>query len=394
MKTVAIVSEFNPFHNGHKYCIDEVRRHYGEDTCIIALMSGNYTQRGDVAIADKFTRAAAAVRGGVDLVLEIPFPYSVSSAEYYADAGVSMAASLGIVDVLAFGSECGDVARLSAVAARMSLPEYEEALRSVLRDTPSLGYAQAAQAAYASLYADGNDALLSSPNDTLAVRYLIANQRQAAPLEVFAVKRQGDYHATSLLGGTSATAIRAAIDSGDLAAAESAMPPPSAAVIKAAVDNYTAPAKLSRLGSIFLSFLRLAPYGEADDLFGRFCSAALNAADLEEFFTLVATKHYTHAYLRRALWHRLFGVTSADLRTPPAYAQVLAHNAQGRAALRRASRRSSLQLLTKPADGQSLSGEARRQVVLSQRADLLYPLAMPRPVAGNSAMKAAPFCEG
>lgn len=394
MKTVAIVSEFNPFHNGHRYCIDEVRRHYGEDTCIIALMSGNYTQRGDVALADKFTRAAAAVRGGVDLVLEIPFPYSVSSAEYYANAGVSMAASLGIVDVLAFGSECGDVDRLSDVASKLASSDYQEALRSALRNVPSLGYAQAAQAAYASLYGDSGASVLATPNDTLAVRYLVANQKLTKPLEVFCVKRQGSYHATSLDTMASATAIRAAIDRGDLAAAYNAMPSPAAALIREAVDNGKAPAKLSYLGNVFLSFLRLAPSGDADELSGRLAAAALNAADLEEFFTLVATKHYTHAHLRRTLWHRLFGVTSADLQTPPAYTQVLAHNARGRAALRRASRLTTLALLTKPADGQSLKGDAGRQVALSQRADRLYPLAMPRPVAGNAAMKAAPFCEG
>ncbi|MBQ2719307.1 MAG: nucleotidyltransferase family protein [Clostridia bacterium] len=394
MKTVAIVSEFNPFHNGHKYCIDEVRRHFGEDTCIIALMSGNYTQRGDVAVADKFTRAAAAVVGGVDLVLEVPFPFSVSSAEYYADAAVSMADSLGVVDALAFGSECGDLSRLLTVSECLSSAEYAEALRKTLTSTPALGYARAVQAAYASLYKDGSDVLLSSPNDTLAVRYLAANRRLGTPLEPFAVKRLGGYHDATLLDGVSATAIRAAIERGELATALGAMPPRSAEIFRAAVEDGRAPAALSRLGNVFLSFFRLAPCPAADDLSGRLHSAALSAADLEEFFTLVATKHYTHAYLRRTLWHRLFGITSAELRMPPAYTQVLAHTARGRAALRRASRLYTLALLTKPADGQSLEGEAGRQAALSQRADLLYPLAMPRPVAGNAAMKAAPFCEG
>ena len=115
--------------------------------------------------------------------------------------------------------------------------------------------------------------------------------------------------------------------------------------------------------------------------------------DFEEFITLVATKRYTNAYLRRALWHRYFGITSADLGATPAYTQVLAANATGRAALRRASRLSSITLLTKPADSRALPEEAARQAAISQRADLLYPLAMPTPLAGDTMMKAAPYCE-
>ncbi len=392
MKTVAIISEFNPFHNGHRYLADEVRRHFGEDTCIIALMSGNYTQRGDVAVADKFTRAAAAVSGGIDLVLEIPFPYSVSSAEFYANAGVSMAASLGIVDALAFGSESGDIGALSAVAGNLAAPAFATALEAALAASPEEGHATLVQRTYAALYGDDGAALLSMPNNILAIRYLMANRRLPSPLEVFTVKRLGGYHDTSLSAVASATAIRAALDRED-GTAYAAMPPSAAALLRRSFEAGQAPARLDRLGSILLSFFRLAPCHEGDDVGYRLHAAALRAADFEEFITLVATKRYTNANLRRAIWHRFFGITSADLRSPPAYTQVLGTNAKGRAALRRASRLSSLALLTKPADGRALPGEASRQAAVSQRADLLYPLAMPVPVAGDSAMKAAPYCE-
>ena len=119
MKTVLIISEYNPFHKGHKYQIDDIRKNFGKDTAIIALMSGSYTQRGDVAVMDKFLRAKSAVLEGVNLALLLPFPYSCSSAEFFATAGVSIANSLGIVDVLAFGSECGDVNKIVTVAKNM-----------------------------------------------------------------------------------------------------------------------------------------------------------------------------------------------------------------------------------------------------------------------------------
>ena len=106
MTTVAIICEYNPFHNGHKHQIDAIRREFGADTRIIAIMSGNYTQRGLTAIADKSVRAKAATMCGANLVLELPFPFSSSSAELFATAGVSIANDLGIVDYLSFCSEC------------------------------------------------------------------------------------------------------------------------------------------------------------------------------------------------------------------------------------------------------------------------------------------------
>ena len=113
MKTVCIISEYNPFHNGHLYQINRVKELLGSDTAVVAIMSGNYTQRGELASADKSIRARAALEAGVDLVLELPFPYSLSSAEFYADAGVHIASSLGVCDYLAFGSESGELEVLS-----------------------------------------------------------------------------------------------------------------------------------------------------------------------------------------------------------------------------------------------------------------------------------------
>ena len=116
MKTVAIVCEYNPFHNGHKYQIDSIKRDFGEDTAIIAIMSGNFVERGDVAILDKFKRARIAVENGVSLVLELPFPFSLAGAEGFAQAAVSIAEGLGTVDALSFGSECGNTEKLLFVS--------------------------------------------------------------------------------------------------------------------------------------------------------------------------------------------------------------------------------------------------------------------------------------
>ena len=124
MKTYGIICEYNPFHNGHIYQIEETRKNGA--THIAAIMSGNYVQRGDVAMIDKFARAKAAVEGGVDLVVEMPVVYSLASAGFFARAGVMMLGALGCVDGISFGSECGDVELLkNAAMASLSMSSKE-----------------------------------------------------------------------------------------------------------------------------------------------------------------------------------------------------------------------------------------------------------------------------
>ena len=116
---IGIICEYNPFHNGHLYQIEKIRQHFGDDTNIIAVMSGNYVQRGGVAIADKGVRAKCAVLAGVNLVLELPFPFSMSSAEYFARSAVHILTEVGCVDYISFGSESGDLDTLERTAKLM-----------------------------------------------------------------------------------------------------------------------------------------------------------------------------------------------------------------------------------------------------------------------------------
>lgn len=390
MRTVAIVSEFNPFHQGHAYLVRSLRDMLGENTCIISLMSGNYTQRGDVAIADKFTRAALAIEGGLDLVLEIPFPYTVSSAEYYATAGVQMAAALGVVDTLAFGSECGDITVLSRVAERITSARFRDAFSAAVRSEASHGHARLTEEVYAALYGAEEAAILSEPNNILAIEYLKANAALPLPLSVMTVKRLGGYHDQSKKDGISATAVRHAIATAP-ATIRDMMPSASAAILEVAMAEGRAPADILRLGTVLLAYFRMQTTDPTDSLGYRLRDSATKATDFTEFTLLAATKRYTHSHIRRALWHRLFGITSTDLRKPPAYTQVLGMNERGRCALRKAKKIATLALLTKPADAAALTGEAARQAHLSQKADLLYPLALPRPVAGNADLLASPY---
>lgn len=129
-ETAAVICEYNPFHNGHLIQLEKIRKIKGDDTRIVAIMSGSTVQRGTLAIYPKYARAAAAVKCGADLVLELPCPFSCGSAEYFARAGVMLADLTGIADSLCFGSESGDITALEEAADRLSSPEFLSALRN------------------------------------------------------------------------------------------------------------------------------------------------------------------------------------------------------------------------------------------------------------------------
>ena len=134
MKTVGIIAEYNPFHNGHAYQITEAKRITGADYAVV-VMSGNFVQRGTPAVWDKYTRTRAALLGGADLVFELPVVYATASAEYFAEGGVALLTALG-VDTLCFGSECGDIDALMEIAKILidESPEFKEALNISLRE--------------------------------------------------------------------------------------------------------------------------------------------------------------------------------------------------------------------------------------------------------------------
>ena len=131
---IGIVCEYNPFHNGHLYHIEKIREEFGEDANIIAVMSGNYVQRGGVAITDKGIRARCAVESGANLVLELPFPFSMSSAEYFAKSAIHILDSIGCVDYVSFGSESGSVEDITKIAEIMLSKEFENELERLSND--------------------------------------------------------------------------------------------------------------------------------------------------------------------------------------------------------------------------------------------------------------------
>ena len=210
MTITGIIAEYNPFHRGHAYHLSRAREITGADFVIVA-MSGNYVQRGVPAMFDKYTRAEAALRGGADLVLELPLCAACGSAEYFSDGAVDLFMQTGIVTDLCFGSECGDLEPLAEAAALLAdePEEYRSLLRQHLRTGVSFPLARATslQEALPSVSSD----MLSSPNNLLGIEYLKALKRRKSGIRPHTIAREGGgYHELTMEKGyyASAGAIR------------------------------------------------------------------------------------------------------------------------------------------------------------------------------------------
>ena len=209
MKTVGIICEYNPLHLGHAAQMERIRRICGEDTAVVCVMSGNFVQRGEPAVLDKYTRAKGAVLCGADLVVELPVTAALSSAEGFARGGVEVLDRMGVADALCFGSESGDAAGLLAAARAMEDPRFPACLREKL--DAGLAYGAAKQQTLEAL--TGISGVARTPNDILAVEYCRALQLRGSRVEPMPILRPGSYHAAAPdHENPSATAVRGLMD--------------------------------------------------------------------------------------------------------------------------------------------------------------------------------------
>ena len=394
-KTVGIICEYNPFHGGHRYQIEEMHR-LGFDR-VVCVMSGNTVQRGEFAIADKYTRAEMALEGGADLVLELPYPYSASSAEFFALAGVRILENAG-VDAICFGSECGDVDKLKKAADVCDSEAFVEAYKNSI--SSGNGTAKAYFDAYKNV---ANEELPGGANDILGIAYLRALKRENSNREPIALKRRGsDYRNDSIEDLTeypSATMLRNYICENGINDKFADIVPKEtfAALIKAAKSG-GAPVKMSDLDAAIIASLRLLDASRLEgiaDVGGglgeKILSSSHKVCTYEELVLLVSGKQYTEARVRRAILNILTGVTFNDLKAYPAYTTVLGFNDKGREILSEFRKKEKMPFITKPADAEHLGETAARQIYLDRRADALFTLATPLKTDSGEYVKKHPF---
>ena len=375
-----IIAEYNPFHRGHRWQIQTLRRLLGADAAVVAVMSGNFVQRGDFAVLEKRARAECALLGGADLVLELPSPWSAATAERFAQGGVALLAATGVVTHLAFGCETGDLGPLAAAARCLENPGWEEAARRHLAAGGT--FAAARQAAVRELLGGAADSL-SRPNDILAVEYLRAAARQGAALQPLALPRVGAPHDSGDLGPyPSASAIR-----GRLLAGESwreLLPEETAQVLDREMAAGRAPASLKNCERAVLARLRsmaeedFRPYdGGGEGLYHRFYGAVQSCTRLEDILAEVKTKRYPLARIRRLLLHSCLGLVPASQGQTPPYLRVLGANDRGRALLGEMRKKAALPVVTKPAAARRLGAEARDLLAREAVWTDLYTLSWP-----------------
>ena len=211
---LGIVSEYNPFHNGHLRHL-EISKGITKSDFTIAVMSGNFTQRGDVSLIDKWTKTEMALKSGIDLVIELPVVYALSSAENFADGAIKILNSLGIVDFLSFGSEIGEIAPINEVASILYKEPKELSGLINMQLKSGLSYPRARELAISQYFGSSKkySEILNNPNNTLGVEYLKALKKHRSPIHPLTIKRDySDYNSKTIQNGiASATAIRTMI---------------------------------------------------------------------------------------------------------------------------------------------------------------------------------------
>ena len=319
MKISAIICELNPLHSGHQALFSHAKSRFDGLVCIL---SGNYVQRGEPAILDKWARTRLALSSGADLVLELPLPWAMAGAERFATGGVALARSLGTVDTLLFGSEAEDLKALWDLATLLDSPAFPQALEAT---DPTLSFAQRRQQAAAQLIGEETASLLARPNCILGVEYIKALRRQGGGMGVEVFPRLGAGHDIPDRKGVLLSASHARellVQGTDLTGR---LPEATLAAWQVLLEKGQCPASMGRLERAILCKLRsLAVEGFAmlpdvsEGLEYRLYKAARQAGGLEEFWDLVKSKRYPLARIRRLTMAAFLGL-SRNLPELPCY---------------------------------------------------------------------------
>lgn len=372
MKTIGIIAEYNPFHNGHAYQIQKIREQTSADY-IIVVMSGNYIQRGGPAIIHKYARTTMALHSGVDIVFELPVRYATSSAEYFAMGAVSLLDNLGCVDMLCFGSEHGDLESLSALSNLYlnETKELQNKIKQLVKQGLSFPLAREKATLECFFQHDKNEMsqILSSPNNILGIEYLKALNILKSSITPITIKRtSSDYHANELSynGISSASAIRNQISIESFPSIKAHVPNQVYKELEKAYDVYC-PITQNDFSSILYYTLHAPNHVDfkhcadvSPELARRIGKFKHSFSTFESLSNDMKTKQYTKTRVDRSLLHILLQIPQYKIKNKIAaeivpYARVLGLNKKASPLLRSAA----IPIITKLADAhQKLSEDA------------------------------------
>lgn len=354
MKIVTVIAEFNPFHFGHVRLKDEIKAAY-PDSVLIAVMSGNTVQRGDFSIFDKYQRAKTAVKNGYDLVLELPFPFSCSAGEQFARAGVSICEAIG-GEILAFGSESGDLQKLYKLAVNLNSAEFASKLSEAQKQDRSISAISAKEHLYRSVF--GED-LPKQSNDILGIEYIRQIISTNSPLTPLIIHRVSNH---------SATASRNALRSNNSEEILRLLP-------QGDPDRPEAHPGLPGLSQLIIGKMRSEKDVICDNsLINAIKNCAQGASSFEDFISSLPTKTYTLARLRREIIGYLTNTTDTERNAHPEYTVLLAATQKGLDYLSSTRKTRVLPVLTKFSDSKLLSDSGKKQLNTAMLSDSLYAL--------------------
>lgn len=379
MNVVGIISEYNPFHNGHKYLIEK-QRQLDPTSKFIAVMSGNFTQRGEISILNKWQRADLAILGGIDLVLELPTVFALRSAEYFALGGVSLLHKLNLVDTICFGSEYTNLTDLTTIAKASLAPDFSPILQTYIKQ--GLPYAAAMSKAL-NKYTNIAENIIKAPNTILGIEYIKAVIKMQASIKFSIIPRYKAMHndLNYQQKFASGTAIRHALYQNDTNFAKLAQVVPNQTL------NYLKQAKISAslpdAENLFLPLsakLRLAKLTDINDIYGireglefKLLEMISKTSSLDELLSTLKSKRYARTSLQRLLYYILLNLTKAQManfnKNLALYARVLAFNDNGRQLLKRMKETSTIPIITKTSA--YLDSKKRRQSSLTTLEEML-----------------------
>ena len=338
---LGIVSEYNPFHNGHLQHL-EMSKKITKTDFTIAVMSGNFVQRGDTSLVDKWSKAEMALKSGVDLVIELPTLYAISSAENFADGAVKILNSLGVVDYISFGSEIGEIDPMNSIAEILynEPKEFSSLIKAQLRS--GLSYPKAREIAISQFFGNSKKYtdILNNPNNILGIEYLKALKRQKSNIIPLTIKREyGDYNSTKVKNGiASATAIRTMIE--NKKNVHYVVPLETYDILYNCLKQGKVVKNLSAYEKEILYILRRMPLKDiknlpdvSEGLENKIKTAAFNNDNLTDLIEEIKSKRYTQTRIQRILLYALLNITEKDIafskKTLP-YIRVLGFNKHGK----------------------------------------------------------------
>ena len=360
MKTIAIISEYNPCHKGHAYQIAKAKEKTDADI-VIALMSGNFVQRGMPAVFDKYTRAHAAILSGVDIVLELPAVYATASAELFAENSVKILDMLG-VDYLSFGIESDNLDNFDEIVSIFSVEpsEYKKLIKDELKKGNSLPLArQNALSCYTTI--PDAEKIIASPNNILGIEYLKAIKKYHSGITPVAIKRVGNGYNDTFASTDypSATAIRKMYEKKDNDMLFSALLPEVFEYLGSKKTLFSNDFSDILMYSIMNNINNLTDFSDVDE---KIANRIINCFKNGVFYTydslieMLKTRNYTYTRISRILCHILLNIRKQDI-TEPAFSRVLAFNDNGKKYLREIRKKSDFILLTDIKDAKKILSE-------------------------------------